>query len=161
MFSASIVTLDERAAFIDLLAGRNGSASLKGGSGARGTGRELVLVRGGRVMRRTPLIPVAEINATLGVNLGALAAAFADRLRLDGDIPITIAQAERYETALALQTPRSLLPHPRGVRHRREPAAGVSPRVRRDVRRAGRRRPLSRARKRADGSATIVARDRL
>jgi hypothetical protein len=107
MFSASIVTLDERAAFIDLLAGRNGSASLNGGIGARGTGRELVLVRGGRVLRRTPLIPVAEITATLGVNLGALAAAFADRLRLDGDIPITIAQAERYETALALQTPRS------------------------------------------------------
>ena len=107
MFSASIVTLDERAAFIDLLARRNGSASQERGIGARRAGRELVLVRGGRILKRTQVTPVAEITATLGVNLGALAAAFADRLALDGDIPITPEQAERYATALELQTPRS------------------------------------------------------
>jgi hypothetical protein len=107
MFSASIATLDERAAFIDLLARRNRSVTAQPAIAARGAGRELVLVRGGRVMKRTMATPVTELTATLGVNLGALAAAFADRLRLDGNIPITPRQAERYASALELDTPRS------------------------------------------------------
>lgn len=107
MFSASIVTLDERAAFIDLLARRTATPAHALGEQAPGAGRPIVMIRGSRILRSRIATPVAEVTASLGVNLGALATAFTARLRLDGDIEITPAQAEGYAEALALETPRS------------------------------------------------------
>jgi hypothetical protein len=107
MFSASIVTLDERAAFIALLARRNGVRPQAVSGPEPGSEREIVMIRGSRIVRRTTGTPVAEVASPLGVNLGALAAAFTARLQLDGGIEISPEQAEQYASALQTQAPRS------------------------------------------------------
>jgi hypothetical protein len=113
MFSAPIHTLEQRAAFIDLLARRCGDVSPDVGdnrSTAAGVSlRTSVRVRAGRVV---PLVRPVSIPSgaheveTVGLELAALANAVAERLH-ETEIPITQAQSERYEHSLQLAKPRS------------------------------------------------------
>ena len=113
MFSAPIHTLEQRAAFIDLLARRCGDVAPDVGVGRSTTAgaslRTSVRVRAGRVV---PLVRAVSIPSgaheveTVGLHLAALADAVAERLH-EAEIPVTSAQSERYEHSLQLATPRS------------------------------------------------------
>ncbi len=105
MFSASIATLDERAAFIDLVSRRNGNGSRQPVGLRSAAGPEIVTVRGGRIVKRRSS-PVTE-PAAVGYDLLALAAAFGERLLEVGDIAITPQQFEAYAAALRTAMPRS------------------------------------------------------
>lgn len=110
MFSASIVTLDQRAAFMDLLAHGSGTVARELGeqpAASPTSRRQIVMVRANRVIRRTTAGPVAQVADAVAVNLAALAAAFAERLEQDGGMAVTTQQCEQYAGALALGAPRS------------------------------------------------------
>ncbi|MEA2139648.1 MAG: uncharacterized protein QOG56_2798 [Solirubrobacteraceae bacterium] len=103
MFSATVATMDQRAAFIDLLLG--GRDSLPDQMYRHVPG-EIVMVRDNRVVRRGRARPVAPVAEAVGLDLGALAAAFADRLQ-DAGMAVTAEQSERCIGALQDRTPPS------------------------------------------------------
>ncbi|MEY2516102.1 MAG: uncharacterized protein QOJ89_3460 [bacterium] len=108
MFSATIVTLDERAALVDLLAAARGSGTdgLGSTSSERGpsTGH-IVMVRANRVIRRMTAALTPAVNA-IGVDLAALAAAFGDRLH-DAGMPVTPLQSQQCVRAIQERQPPS------------------------------------------------------
>ncbi|MEY2514610.1 MAG: hypothetical protein QOJ89_1968 [bacterium] len=63
-----------------------------------------MLVRANRVVRSTSG-PATQVADTLGLDLVALATAFAKRLQEAGDIAVTPAQSEQYARALQLDPP--------------------------------------------------------
>ncbi|MEY2440685.1 MAG: hypothetical protein QOJ46_111 [bacterium] len=108
MFSTSIVTLDQRSALTDLLARRHGTASYEWGQQPmQHSLGQIVLVRANRIVRRLSATPVAQVGDAMAANLGALAVAFAQRLRQADGLSVTVEQSERYARALELDPPRS------------------------------------------------------
>jgi uncharacterized protein with von Willebrand factor type A (vWA) domain len=108
MFSTSIVTLDQRSALTDLLARRHGTASYElGEQPLQHALGQIVMVRANRIVRRLSATPVAQAVDAIAVNLGALAAAFAERLGQADGMSVTAEQSERYARALQLDPPRS------------------------------------------------------
>jgi hypothetical protein len=105
MFSAEIVTLDQRAALMDLLAGSRDATSLQLAPASRGGADQIVRVRANRVIRRGAA-PTARVADHSGIDLGALAAAFVGRLR-DAGMPIAAADGERCSRALRAGRPPS------------------------------------------------------
>jgi hypothetical protein len=104
MFSTTVASLAQRAAFIDLLtAGRGFSHEL--GEMQPACAGQIVRVRANRVIRRMSA-PVARVAEAGGVNLGALAAAFAERLQ-DAGMALTPQQSERCVSALQGDKPPS------------------------------------------------------
>ena len=106
MFSTFVDTLEGRAQFAALLAGRtNIDPSLR----QQMTGRNAVLVRGGQVVSRRAL-PARAITrelTTANLDLQALALAFAGRLQEVDDVAFTQTQALEYADALGHQMPRN------------------------------------------------------
>ena len=108
MFSTAIVTLEQRAAFVDLLATRRGFVWHGLGDLAPDPGPatgQILMVRANRVVRRTTR-PATPAGSSLGVNLGALAIAFAERLE-SGGVAVTPQQSERFVRALQAGAPPS------------------------------------------------------
>ena len=106
MFSTEVVTLDQRAAFIDLLAARHGSPSHELGEPGPDRSGRFVRVRANRVISRMSAPAVAFIAESSGVDLGAMGAAFAERLLAAG-LAITPEQTERCIGTLQAHTPPS------------------------------------------------------
>jgi hypothetical protein len=99
MFTAEVVTLDQRARFIDVLGAPHGSGrcdlevmSLQ----SQHPVGDVVRIRANRIIRRTSAAPVAQAG---GSDLSALAAAFADRLH-DAGMPVTPLLSRQYASAL-------------------------------------------------------------
>jgi uncharacterized protein with von Willebrand factor type A (vWA) domain len=109
MFSTEIVTLDQRAAFMDLLAASSAGTSLDLGEiapASRGCAGQIVRVRANRVIRRRSAAPAARVAEHAGSDLGALSAAFVERLR-DAGVAVTADGAERCSGALQAGSPPS------------------------------------------------------
>ncbi len=106
MFSTFVDTLEGRAQFMALIAGRSDlDPSLR----QRMNGRSAVRVRGCQVVSRRALAPapVAAELQTVSLDISALALAFAGRLRdVDGEA-FTAEQAMAYAEALETYVPRS------------------------------------------------------
>jgi uncharacterized protein with von Willebrand factor type A (vWA) domain len=103
MFSMLVDTIEGRAEFMALLAGRSIDAP------APLAGRQIVRVRGGQVVARrsAPAVPVMRELDTVALSLTALAAAFVERLRAVGGDAFTDEQAAQFATALHTDMPRS------------------------------------------------------
>jgi hypothetical protein len=114
MFSEPIHTLEQRAAFIDLLARRCGDVAPDVGTGrstaAGASLRTSVRIRAGRVVPLVRPISIGsgahEVDTKVGLHLAASADVVAERLH-EAEIPVTPAQAECYEQSLQLTKPRS------------------------------------------------------
>jgi hypothetical protein len=106
MFSTFVATLEGRAQFMALIAGRtNIDPSLR----QQMTGRNAVRVRGGQVLSRRalPAKAIARELSTANLDLAALAIAFAGRLQEVDSIAFTEAQAVAYADALQNEMPRN------------------------------------------------------
>jgi hypothetical protein len=109
MFSTLVNTLEGRAAFMALVAGRSVGEVPDPSLAAPRSGRHITRVRGCHVVSRRMLAPapVARELYPVGLNIAALAAAFAARLHdVDGDA-FTDARAVEYAAALQNDMPRS------------------------------------------------------
>jgi hypothetical protein len=110
MFTAQINTLQERAAFIALLARRYGDVSGDLTAEPSVAGRHtIVRVRAGEVIshRAMSAVPAARNAETVGLDIAALAVAFAERLHDVDGVAFTHAQSEEYAGALQQHKPRS------------------------------------------------------
>jgi len=110
MFSTQINTLQERAAFIALLAGRYGNVSGELAAETSGAGRHsIVRVRAGQVIshRAMSAVPAARKAGTVGLDLAALAVAFAERLHDVDGVAFTHAQSAEYASAMQQHKPGS------------------------------------------------------
>ena len=106
MFSTFVDTLEGRAQFMALIAGRT---SIDPSLRQQMTGRNAVLVCGGQVVSRRAL-PARAITrelTTANLDLQALALAFAGRLQEVDDIAFTETQAVAYADALRNEMPRN------------------------------------------------------
>lgn len=106
MFTAEVVTLDQRARFTDLLAEPHGSGRCDlevMALASRHPLGEVVRIRANRIIRRRSAAPLAQAG---GIDLGALAAAFADRLH-DAGMPVTPLQSRQCVSALRERQPPS------------------------------------------------------
>jgi cytochrome P450 len=113
MFSTQVNTMQERAAFIALLARRYGDVA-----GDRGTqpsvagqyvSQTIMRVRGCLVVsqRAMSAVPDAPKAQTIGLDVAALAGAFAERLRDADGVAFTHTQSKTYADALQQHMPRS------------------------------------------------------
>jgi len=110
MFSTAVNTLEERVAFIALLARRSGNGShvFDESPAAARAGR--VRIRGGQVVMRPSVLlatPVTQEVTTIGFDLAALAGAFTERLHEADDGAYTSAQSDDFALALSAGAPRS------------------------------------------------------
>jgi hypothetical protein len=106
MFSTFVDTLEGRAQFMALIAGRS---VLDPSLQQQMNGRSAVHVRGGRVVSRRTL-PARAITRELtaaNLDIAALALAFAGRLQEVDDVAFTEAQATAYAEALQNDMPRN------------------------------------------------------
>jgi hypothetical protein len=110
MFSTAINTLEERAAFIALLARRSGDGSHDFDGAPTPARRGHVRIRGGQVVMAHRVLmtaPVAQEATSVGFDLAALAGAFTERLHAADDAAYTDAQSEDFALALSEGAPRS------------------------------------------------------
>jgi hypothetical protein len=110
MFSAAINTLEERAAFIALLARRAGEGSPDLEAPSISARRGHVRIRGGQVMARPRVriaTPVAREVSPVSFDLAALAGAFTQRLHEADGVAFKDAQSEEFALAMRDGAPRS------------------------------------------------------
>jgi hypothetical protein len=110
MFSTAVNTLEERAAFIALLARRSGDGSLRFDESPAPARSAHVRIRGGQVVMRHRVLvtaPAAREVTTVGFDLAALAGAFTKRLHEADEGAYTPAQSDDFALALSAGVPRS------------------------------------------------------